>query len=116
MVYHCLNCGADLPSGDRMHICPACRQIAAINKASDTASSSRGGGGYSSSGSSSRSYSSSGDFSDMSAWFILSAFLIFDAYHHFAILKFVWFMAKVSVYLFCLGFFWASPASFGIGS
>ena len=110
MIYHCLNCGADLPSGDRMHICPACRQIAAINKASDTASSNRGGGySYSSS-------SSSGDFSDMSAWFILSAFLIFDAYHHFAILKFVWFMAKVSVYLFCLGFFWASPASFGIGS
>jgi hypothetical protein len=109
MIYHCLNCGADLPSGDRMHICPACRQIAAINKASDTASSNRGGGySYSS--------SSSGDFSDMSAWFILSAFLIFDAYHHFAILKFVWFMAKVSVYLFCLGFFWASPASFGIGS
>ena len=106
MIYRCLDCGANLPVGDRVHICPACRQIAAINRASGSASSSRGeGGGYS---------SSSGSFSDISAWFILSAFLIFDAYHHFAILKFVWFMAKVSVYAFCLGFFWASPSSFGI--
>ena len=33
IVYHCLTCNAPLPS-TRFHICPACRQIEAIERAS----------------------------------------------------------------------------------
>lgn len=36
VVYHCLTCNAPLPS-NRINICPACRQIEAIDRASKEA-------------------------------------------------------------------------------
>jgi len=82
-------------------ICPTCRQIEAIDRLNGSRSSRSNSGGDSLEG-------------NTLGWFIVTTFLMFDAYHHFAILKFIWLILKVSVYAMCLGFFWADPASFGI--
>jgi len=45
---------------------------------------------------------------------ILSIMLLWDAYHQFPILGFIWYLLKVGVYFFTFGIFWAEPSSFGL--
>lgn len=99
ITYKCLNCRCDLPPGAPM-ICPTCRQIEAINNLKGSGTNITSGGGSD---------------NTMTGWFLLTAFLVFDAYHHFPICTFIWAFLKISFYCLTLGFFWADPASFGIG-